>query len=136
MQQLFDAVGGECLGWDAVPSDSAFSRARRKSDPRELQDLHHHLRQECPHIDSHPQLRVSGVTRVISVDGTKLELSAQGSNKADFGCPSGDHLAPQALLTLRWDVGGNVPVDWRIGRFDDTENAQIAMRPFASGMPK
>ena len=125
MQQLFDAVGGECLGWSAVPSDSAFSRARRKSDPRELQDLHHHLRQECPHIDSHPHLRVNGFTRVISVDGTKLELSAQGRNKTDFGCPSGDHLAPQALLTLLWDVGGNVPVDWRIGRFDDTENAQL-----------
>jgi len=125
MQKLFDEVGGGPLGWKAVPSDSAFSRARRKSQPEDLRRLVHTLRGECPHIDSHPQLRLNGFRRVVSVDGTKLSLSSQGTNKADFGCPSGDHLAPQALLTMLWNVGGNVPIDWRLGRFDESETGQL-----------
>jgi hypothetical protein len=125
MQKLFDEVGGEHLGWMKPPSDSAFSRARRKCTREVMRDLLDSVRPECTHIRSHPQMRVSGFDRVIAVDGTKLELSSQGTNKADFGCPSGDHLAPQALLTVLWDVGGNVPVDWCVGRFDESENAHL-----------
>ena len=125
MQKLFDEVGGSALGWKSVPSDSAFSRARRKSKPEHLRSLLNTLRGECRHIDSHPQLRLNGFRRVASVDGTKLSLSSHGTNKADFGCPSGEHLAPQALLTMLWDVGGNVPIDWRLGRFDESETGQL-----------
>lgn len=125
MQKLFDEVGAGPLGWTAVPSDSAFSRARRKAKPEDLRGLVQTLRRECPHIDSHPQLRLKGFQRVVSVDGTKLPLCSQGTNKADFGCPSGNHLAPQALMTLLWDVGGNVPIDWRLGRYDESETGQL-----------
>jgi hypothetical protein len=125
MQKLFDEVGGEYLGWLKPPSDSAFSRARRKCTRETIGNLLDSLRPECTHIRSHPQMRVAGFERVIAVDGTKLALSSQGTNKADFGCPNGEHLAPQALLTVLWDVGGNVPVDWRVGRFDESENAHL-----------
>ena len=125
MQRLFEEVGGGQLGWHSVPSDSAFSRARRKSKPEDLRALLHTLRKECSHLDSHPHMRLRGFNRVAAVDGTKLTLSSLGTNKEEYGCPSGEHLAPQALMTLLWDVGGNVPMDWRIGRHDDAETNQL-----------
>jgi hypothetical protein len=63
--------------------------------------------------------------RIIAVDGTRLALTSTAANKRDFGCPVGEHLAPQALLTVLWDVGGNVPVDWRFGQHDGSEQADL-----------
>lgn len=52
-------------------------------------------------------------------------MASTAALKRDFGCPVGDHLAPQALLSVLWDIGGNVPVDWRMGRHDGSEQADL-----------
>ena len=115
MENLFEQVG-KPLEWDAVPSTAAFTQARPKLTPAMLRDLFAELSATTSHVGSHPQLRCRGVKRLIAVDGCKLSLVSRGTNKQVFGCPSGDHLAPQALLTLLWDLGSNAPIDWRVGR--------------------
>ena len=56
----------------------------------------------------------------------KNAIASTPGLKRDFGCPFGEHLAPQALLTVLWDIGGNVPVDWRLGANDGSENEDLA----------
>ena len=40
--------------------------------------------------------------------------------------PFGAHLAPQARVSLLWDIGGNVPGDWRLGSHDESEQAHLS----------
>ena len=59
------------------------------------------------------------------MDGTRVALASTTALKRDFGCPFGEHLAPKAVVTVLWDIGGNVPVDWRLGGHDGSEQAAL-----------
>lgn len=124
MENLFEQIG-KPLEWDAVPSTAAFTQARPKLTAGMLRTLFADVSATTSHVGSHAQLRCRGVKRLIAADGSKLPLVSRGRNKQDFGCPSGDHLAPQALITVLWDLGGNAPIDWRVGRFDESETDHL-----------
>ena len=67
----------------------------------------------------------AGFQRIVAVDGTRVALASTTALKRDFGCPFGEHLAPKAVVTVLWDIGGNVPVDWRLGGHDGSEQAAL-----------
>ncbi len=52
-----------------------------------------------------------------------MALASTAGLKRDFGCPSASIWPPKALLKVLWDVGGNVPVDWRLGRDSTVANS-------------
>jgi hypothetical protein len=97
-----------------VPSPAALTQARAKPEEKSLRYLFRRLHREAHHITSRAQLRYRGFLRIVAADGSTLALESTPELKGIFGCPAGDHLAPQALITLLWDIGGNVPVDWRL----------------------
>lgn len=115
------------FGWgDGAPTPSALTQARGKLSEKMCRDLFRRVASEAGHVRSRSRLRYRNFKRIIAVDGTHTALSSTAGLKRDFGCPFGDHLAPQALLTVLWDSGGNVPVDWRLGAHDGSENADLA----------
>jgi len=115
------------FGWgDGAPTPSALTQARGKLSEKMCRDLFFRVSGEASRVRSRSRLRYGDFRRVIAVDGTRLALASTAWLKRDFGCPFGDHLAPQALLTVLWDLGGNVPVDWRLGRHDGSEQADLA----------
>lgn len=125
LRDVFDDLH-RYFGWTGpVPTPSALTQARGKLTEKQCRDLFRLLAKEARHVKSHAQLRYADFQRVVAVDGSDLPLRSTAQLKAAFGCPAGDHLAPQALMTVLWDVGGNVPVDWRIGRYDDSETGQL-----------
>jgi Transposase DDE domain len=101
------------------------TQARGKLSEKMCRDLFQHLAGEATHVSSHAQLSYRGFSRIVAVDGTKLLLSSTPALKRDFGCLAGEHLAPQALLSLLWDVGGNVPIDWRVGPCAGSEQTHL-----------
>jgi hypothetical protein len=114
------------FGWgDGAPTPSALTQARGKLSEKMCRDLFRRISVEATHISSHTRLRYCEIERIVAVDGTRTALASTAGLKRDFGCPFGEHLAPQALLTLLWDVGGNVPIDWRLGRHDGSEQADL-----------
>ena len=116
----------EKFGWVArTPSSSAFTQAREKLSEKMCRELFFRVSGEASRVASRARLRYGNFRRVVAVDGTRLALQSTAWLKRDFGCPFGDHLAPQALLTVLWDLGGNVPVDWRLGRHDGSEQADL-----------
>ena len=116
----------KAFGWSkGVPTPSALTQARGKLSEKMCLDLFKRIARESTHVSSHTRLRYRDFSRVVAVDGTKLTLQSTAALKRDFGCPAGDHLAPQALLSLLWDVGGNVPIDWRLGPFNGSEHADL-----------
>ncbi len=115
------------FGWDGdTPTPSALTQARGKLTEKMCRDLFRRASGEAGRVMSRARLRYRDFARVIAVDGTRVALASTTALKRDFGCPFGDHLAPQALLTVLWDVGGNVPVDWRLGTHDGSEQADVA----------
>lgn len=84
-------------------------------------DLFRRVAGEAGQVRSRSRLRYRDFKRIIAVDGTHSALASTAGSKRDFGCPSSEHLAPHALLTVLWDIGGNVPVDWRMGPHDGSE---------------
>jgi len=121
LREVFERLH-DAFGWTAdAPTPSALTQARGKLSEKQCRDLFRVMLHEASHVKSHAQLRYRGFARIVAVDGTKLILRATAKLKKAFGCPSGDHLAPQALMSVLWDLGGNVPIDWRVGRFDDHE---------------
>ncbi len=115
------------FGWDGdTPTPSALTQARGKLTEKMCRDLFRRASGEAGRVVSRARLRYRDFKRIVAVDGTRVALASTAALKRDFGCPSGDHLAPQALLTVLWDVGGNVPVDWRLGAHDGSEQADVA----------
>ena len=109
----------------SIPSSAALTQARAKLSEKMLRDLFRRLCAEVTHVKSRAQFRYRDFRRCVAVDGTKAALKSTPKLKDAFGCPSGSHLAPQARLTVLWDLGGNVPVDWRFGAFDETETGHL-----------
>ena len=114
------------FGWgEGTPTPSALTQARGKLSEKMCRDLFRRVSDEADRVASRARLRYADFGRVVAVDGTRTALASTAALKRDFGCPSGNHLAPQALLTVLWDLGGNVPVDWRLGRYDDSEQVHL-----------
>ena len=114
------------FGWgDGAPTPSALTQARGKLSEKMCRDLFRRMSKEADRVTSRGRLSYADFQRIVAVDGTRTALASTASLKRDFGCPFGDHLAPQALLTVLWDLGGNVPVDWRVGRHDGSEQADL-----------
>jgi hypothetical protein len=114
------------FGWSGgAPTPSALTQARGKLSEKMCRDLFQRMAKEATQVASRARLRYRNFQRIIAVDGTKLALASTAALKRDFGCPAGEHLAPQALLSVLWDIGGNVPVDWRLGRHDGSEQADL-----------
>lgn len=116
------------VGWyksNSIPSSAALTQARAKLSEKMLRDLFRRLCAEATHVKSRAQFRYRDFRRCVAVDGTSLALKSTPKLKKAFGCPSGPHLAPQAELTVLWDLGGNIPVDWRMGACDETETGHL-----------
>ena len=126
LRDVYDHMHG-AFGWsDGAPTPSALTQARGKLSEKMCRDLFRRVAGEAGQVRSRSRLRYRDFKRIIAVDGTHSALVSTPQLKQDFGCPFGEHLAPQALLTVMWDIGGNVPVDWRLGAHDDSENAHFA----------
>jgi hypothetical protein len=114
------------FGWSAgAPTPSALTQARGKLSEKMCRDLFRHVAAEAGRVPSRARLSYADFQRIVAVDGTRTALASTASLKRDFGCPFGEHLAPQALLTVLWDLGGNVPVDWRLGPHSGSEQADL-----------
>jgi len=114
------------FGWgEGTPTPSALTQARGKLSEKMCRDLFRRVSVEAGRVPSRARLHYADFQRIVAVDGTRTALASTAGLKRDFGCPFGDHLAPQALLTVLWDIGGNVPVDWRLGRHDGSEQADL-----------
>lgn len=125
LREVFDRMH-EAFGWSGdAPTPSALTQARGKLSEKMCRDLFRRLSDEATAVSSHARLRYRDFARVVAVDGTKVPLASTPALKRDFGCPQGEHLAPQALLSVLWNIGGNVPVDWRLGRCDGSEQADL-----------
>lgn len=125
LREVFTAMHSS-FGWVGdPPTPSALTQARGKLTEKMCRDLFRRASREATSVASRSRLRYRDFARIIAADGTRLALASTAANKRDFGCPYGEHLAPQAMLTVLWDVGGNVPVDWRLGRHDGSEQADL-----------
>ncbi len=126
LQEVFTLSHGG-LGWGAssVPTPSALTQARRKMSEDLLRGLFGRLSKESGHITSRARLRYRDFRRVVAADGTLLALASSPELKKHFGCPHGEHLAPQARMSMLWDLGANVPVDWRMGSQAESENGHL-----------
>lgn len=123
LRDVFDGMH-RAFGWgDGAPTPSALTQARGKLTEKMCRDLFQRIASEASKVRSRARLRYRDFRRIIAVDGTRTALASTAGLKRDFGCPSGEHLAPQALLTVLWDIGGNVPVDWRLGPYDGSEQS-------------
>jgi hypothetical protein len=125
LRDVFDDMH-RAFGWsDGAPTPSALTQARGKLSEKMCRDLFRRVAGEAGHVRSRSRLSYRDFKRIIAVDGTHTALASTAGLKRDFGCPFGEHLAPQALLTVLWDIGGNVPVDWRLGAHDGSEQADL-----------
>ena len=117
---------GEQLGWEFRPAASSLSEARRKLTPSDCRRAFHHIRSKCQALDAIPKVSYHGF-RLVSGDMTKLALPAYDDLIEGFGCPRDargrEAKAPQANLTVFWDIGSNTPIDWRLRRCYSGENA-------------
>jgi hypothetical protein len=125
LRDVFDHLH-RAFGWDdGAPTSSALTQARGKLTEKMCRDLFRRVSGEACRVASRARLRYVDFQRIIAVDGTRTALASTAALKRDFGCPFGEHLAPQALVTVLWDLGGNVPVDWRLGPHDGSEQADL-----------
>lgn len=122
LREVFERLH-DAFGWrdGHAPTPAALTQARGKLSEKLCRDLFRVILHEARHVKSHGQLRYRDFARIVAVDGTKLTLRSTAKLKKAFGCPSGEHLAPQALMSVLWDLGGNIPIDWRVGRHDEYE---------------
>ena len=108
---------GERLGWVEAPYPSSFSDARRKLSPEQCKEVFSFMRQRASLLSVVPKVRYGG-RRLLAVDMTTLALPAYASVKSAFSSPIDSKgktaKAPQATLTVMWDVGTNTPFDWRL----------------------
>jgi len=128
-RQSLSAVRKSCERWMmqwSVPSDSAFSQARRKFKSDDLCAAFQRIRQELCRARSCPRERFHGL-RLVAVDGTRLTLPVNAELKRTFGCPvnqAGQPAAcPQAGLVVLWDVSANQPIAWKLDGYRQAERA-------------
>ncbi len=131
---------GHKLGWgtpDKLPTASALCQARRKLDAKQCRDVMAQVYRLCTTARTHASLTYAGL-RLLAIDGTKLALPAYRCMQKHFGCPTDgagkEQRGPQASLVVLWDVGANQPVDWRLGRYRESERA-LGQDLFASLKP-
>lgn len=131
---------GDVLGWrrpGAEPSVSALCQARQKLDAKRCASISAHVQGLCTTARQHAGVGYGGF-RLLAVDGTKLALPAYRAMREHFGGPTtadGAMQGPQAALTVLWDVGANLPVDWRLGAYRVSERVH-ALELVASLQPK
>jgi hypothetical protein len=117
------AVRKTCLRWLGdwpLPTDSAFSQARRKLSGEALRTSFQRIRQEFSRARSCPRELFKGL-RLVAVDGTRLTLPVEDELKQVFGCPLNQSrepaACPQAGLVVLWDVSANQPIAWKLGGY-------------------
>lgn len=107
---------GEKLGWgDRVPTKAALSQARKSFDEEQIRAVFHAVARECKTAARRPSLRF-GRFRVVCFDGTTVALPSHPALRRSFRCPGNKHgpaPAPQAGLTVLWDPGRRLPIDFR-----------------------
>lgn len=108
---------GERLGWVEAPYPSSFSDARRKLTPEQCKEAFSLIRSRASLMSVVPKVRYGG-RRLLAVDMTTLALPPYAAVRAAFSSPTDskgkEAKAPQATLTVMWDVGTNTPFDWRL----------------------
>lgn len=104
---------GEHFQWDdRRPSPSALSQARKKLTPALCDSTFAAILERCTAAREAPRMTFCG-RRLVACDGTNLTLPVRSSLRKHFGvprCSHGDCLAPQAALTVLFDVGAHQPL--------------------------
>lgn len=105
------------LGWIESPCPSSFSDARRKLTPQQCRDAFAVIRSRVTLTTVNPKVRYADY-RILAVDMTTLALPAYAPVRKAFLCPKDGKgrtaKAPQATLTVMWDISTNTPFDWRL----------------------
>jgi hypothetical protein len=108
---------GDQLGWVTAPFPSSFSDARRKLTPAQCKQAFTAIRGRVSLMTSVPKVRY-GKYRLLAVDMTTLGLPPYADVCEAFSCATDSKgktaKAPQATLTVTWDLSTNTPFDWRL----------------------
>jgi hypothetical protein len=126
LEEMFDRMG-QGLGWTRVPSASGFAQARRRLPSVECIAAFKVVLNQCASRAPASTLAFAH-HRLVAVDGTKVLLPVAKELCAHFGCPGGGNgtsLAPQASLTILWEIGANRPLDWRMEPNRHSERAAL-----------
>lgn len=117
---------GTCLGWDSIPSSSAFAQARRKLTPEACVEVFQGIRERLTRARAVPRVLFHGL-RLVAFDGTRLTLPPTQELAVTFGCPLNQHAqpaaCPQAGLVVLWDISSNQPRAWKLGPYAMAERA-------------
>lgn len=112
------------LGWENVPTPSSFCEARRKLSVNQCREALAFIREKCDALKKRRRV-LYGEYRLVAVDMTKLALPAYADVRREFGCPKDAKgqtaAAPQATLTVLWDISTNTPIDWRLEKVYSSE---------------
>lgn len=109
---------GRHFGWEGRPSISALSQARKKLTPEVCDSTLATVLELCGAARAHPRVQFHG-RRLVACDGTSLVLPVCAPLRKHFGvpkCSHGDCLAPQAALTVLFDVGAHQPLAFSLER--------------------
>lgn len=126
LEEMFDRLG-QGLGWMRVPSASGFAQARRRLPSKDCIAAFQTVLSQCASRAPASTLAFAH-HRLLAVDGTKVLLPVAKELCAHFGCPGGGNgtsLAPQASLTILWEIGANRPLDWRMEPNRRSERAAL-----------
>ena len=110
---------GQHFGWgNHRPTPSALTLARKKLTREVCQDAMVQVRAGCTTASRFPRVRF-GSWRLVACDGTSLNLPVYATLRRHYGVPRsrhGDCLAPQAALTMLFDVGAHQPIAFHLDR--------------------
>ena len=109
---------GQHFGWDHRPTPSALSQARKKLTPALCASTFAQVLARCGAARESPRVGFRG-RRLVACDGTSLTLPVREAIRRHFGvprCSHGDCLAPQATLTVLFDVGAHQPLAFSLER--------------------
>jgi len=108
---------GERLGWIEAPCPSSLCESRRKLTPQQCKEAFTVIRSKATVMTTIPKVRYKEY-RLLAVDMTTLGLPPYKAVTEAFKSPKDNKKrqakAPQATLTVLWDIGTNSPVDWRM----------------------
>lgn len=108
---------GERLGWIDTPCPSSLCESRRKLTPQQCKEAFTIIRSKTTVMSTNPKVRYKEY-RLLAVDMTTLGLPPYKAVTDAFRSPKDSKQrsakAPQATLTVLWDIGTNTPVDWRL----------------------
>jgi hypothetical protein len=104
---------GKAFDWEGLrPTPAALSQSRQKLTRALCESAFEQVLKHCETPRRHPGVRFAG-RRLVACDGTNLTLPVRAKVRNHFGvprCSHGDCLAPQASLTVLYDVGANQPI--------------------------